>query len=103
MASDGDPNAWLGLLKWSLAHQDGTEPSDARPMADEVGSYNKYGSPATMKPYIHGVEVVRSRAWDTDGLPLEATIPTLASVVAHTTSLPHCKSCIDMLCVSMYA
>lgn len=36
MASGEDPNAWLGLLKWSLSHQDGTEPSGARPMADEV-------------------------------------------------------------------
>lgn len=36
MASGEDPNAWLGLLKWSLSHQDGTAPSEARPMGDEV-------------------------------------------------------------------
>lgn len=34
-SGDNDPNAWLGLLKWSLAHQDGTEPSDTRSMSDE--------------------------------------------------------------------
>lgn len=36
MSAGGDPDAWLGLLKWSLAHQDGTEPSEARPISDEV-------------------------------------------------------------------
>ncbi|CAN0413761.1 unnamed protein product, partial [Ectocarpus sp. 13 AM-2016] len=36
MASGEGPDAWLGLLKWTLSHQDGTEPSDARPMGDEV-------------------------------------------------------------------
>ncbi|CAN0023540.1 unnamed protein product [Ectocarpus fasciculatus] len=35
MASGEGPDAWLGLLKWTLSHQDGTEPSDARPMGDE--------------------------------------------------------------------
>jgi len=33
MASNA-PN-WLGLLKWSLAHTDGTSPSAAAPMSDE--------------------------------------------------------------------
>ena len=33
MADEG-PN-WLGLLKWSLAHTDGTGPSDAKAMSDE--------------------------------------------------------------------
>ena len=33
MADEG-PN-WLGLLKWSLAHTDGTSPSDAKAMSDE--------------------------------------------------------------------
>lgn len=28
------PN-WLGLLKWSLAHSDGTSPSNVRPMSDD--------------------------------------------------------------------
>lgn len=28
------PN-WLGLLKWTLAHTDGTSPSEARPMTEE--------------------------------------------------------------------
>lgn len=36
MSGGSDPDAWLGLLKWSLAHQDGTAPSEARPMSDEV-------------------------------------------------------------------
>ena len=32
----GDPWAWLGLLKWTLAHSDGTKPSDpAKMMSDE--------------------------------------------------------------------
>ncbi|MGK3735159.1 MAG: hsp70-interacting protein [Bacillariaceae sp.] len=32
----GDPWAWLGLLKWTLAHSDGTKPSDpAKIMSDE--------------------------------------------------------------------
>lgn len=33
----GDPWAWLGLLKWTLAHQDGTRPSDESmtPMSKE--------------------------------------------------------------------
>ncbi|CAN0282798.1 unnamed protein product [Pylaiella littoralis] len=35
MTSNEDPDAWLGLLKWSLSHQDGTVPSEARPMGDE--------------------------------------------------------------------
>ncbi|CAM9464550.1 unnamed protein product [Ectocarpus sp. 6 AP-2014] len=35
MATGEGPDAWLGLLKWTLSHQDGTEPSDARPMGDE--------------------------------------------------------------------
>ncbi|CAN0112565.1 unnamed protein product [Ectocarpus sp. 4 AP-2014] len=35
MASGEGPDAWLGLLKWTLSHQDGTERSDARPMGDE--------------------------------------------------------------------
>jgi hsp70-interacting protein len=30
-----DPWAWLGLLKWTLAHQDGTKPSDLSPMSAE--------------------------------------------------------------------
>ncbi|KAG7344331.1 hypothetical protein IV203_022339 [Nitzschia inconspicua] len=30
-----DPWAWLGLLKWTLAHQDGTKPSDISPMTEE--------------------------------------------------------------------
>uniref|UniRef100_A0A7S2IJG9 Nucleotide exchange factor Fes1 domain-containing protein n=1 Tax=Helicotheca tamesis TaxID=374047 RepID=A0A7S2IJG9_9STRA len=30
------PFAWMGLLKWSLAHQDGTRPSsESKPMSDE--------------------------------------------------------------------
>eukprot|EP00957_Ditylum_brightwellii_P021676 1634204-Ditylum_brightwellii.AAC.1 len=40
MSSSGgggnSPFAWLGLLKWSLAHQDGTRPSsDVAPMSEE--------------------------------------------------------------------
>jgi hsp70-interacting protein len=33
----GDPWAWLGLLKWTLAYQDGTKPSDEtiKPMSKE--------------------------------------------------------------------
>lgn len=27
---------WLGILKWSLAQQDNTAPSDFRPMSEEV-------------------------------------------------------------------
>jgi hypothetical protein len=27
---------WLGILKWSLAQNDGTHPSEFRPMAEEV-------------------------------------------------------------------
>ena len=41
MASGNDPNAWLGLLKWSLSHQDGTEPSDVRSMSDEVRVFER--------------------------------------------------------------
>ena len=36
MAPSGDPFAWLGLLKWSLAYSDGTKPSEgAVPMSPE--------------------------------------------------------------------
>lgn len=36
MGDSNDPNAWAGLLKWSLSHHDGTAPSEARDMSDEV-------------------------------------------------------------------
>jgi len=33
--SSADPWAWLGLLKWSLSHSDGTQSSDISPMSEE--------------------------------------------------------------------
>ncbi|CAM9660487.1 unnamed protein product [Discosporangium mesarthrocarpum] len=35
MAANSTADEWLGLLKWSLSYQDGTAPSEARPMSDE--------------------------------------------------------------------
>jgi hypothetical protein len=34
-AAAADNGIWLGLLKWSLAHQDGTSPSPAQPLSSE--------------------------------------------------------------------
>lgn len=47
MSGGSDPDAWLGLLKWSLAHQDGTAPSEARPMSDEVCPCRTYKAALT--------------------------------------------------------
>ena len=33
--SGNEGGIWLGLLNWSLAHTDGTSPSEVRPMSDE--------------------------------------------------------------------
>jgi len=30
-----DPSQWLGLLRWSMAYQDGTTPTEAKAMSDE--------------------------------------------------------------------
>ena len=35
MATDGSGPDWLGLLKWSLAHTDGTSETESRPMKPE--------------------------------------------------------------------
>ena len=40
MSDEGDPQGlWLGLLKWSLAHSDGTAPSPQTSMSDEDKSF----------------------------------------------------------------